>query len=338
MEEDIVKLQEKLKSAQLPEDFRNKIDDMLTRLGRSAKYGSYSAEFEQVARYLDWAISIPWQSETQDILELGHVKQVLDSHHYGLQELKDRILEYLSIMVLNKSSRAPILFLIGLVGTGKTTISKSIAESLGRKFVRIPFGGMSSSLDLRGQSRAYADAEPGQIIKALKSAGSKNPIILLDEIDRVAESARGDIMGVLVELLDPGQNMAFTDHYLDYPVDLSQVMFIATANNSTNVSPAVLDRLEPIMMPSYSDEEKTKIAKDYILPRELKNASLSEEVFKIEDVVWTKIIRPLGFDAGIRTLERTIQGMLRKVARMIVEGKGKTFLVTEENIKQFLPS
>ncbi len=338
MEEDIVKLQEKLKSAQLPEELRSKIDDMLTRLSRSAKYGSYSSEFEQVARYLDWVVSIPWETATQDILELGHVKQVLDSHHYGLQELKDRILEYLSVMILNKSARAPILFLIGLVGTGKTTISKSIAESLGRKFVRIPFGGMSSSLDLRGQSRAYADAEPGQIIKALKTAGSKNPIILLDEIDRVAESARGDIMGVLVELLDPGQNMAFTDHYLDCPVDLSQVMFIATANNSTNISPAVMDRLEPVMMPSYTDEEKIKIAKDYILPRELKNASMSEESFKIDDAVWAKIIRPLGFDAGIRTLERTLQGTIRKVARMIVEGKGKSFLVTEANMKQFLPS
>jgi ATP-dependent Lon protease len=145
-------------------------------------------------------------------------------------------------------------------------------------------------------------------------------------------------MGVLVELLDPGQNMAFTDHYLDYPVDLPQVMFIATANNSTNISPAVMDRLEPIMMPSYTDEEKTKIAKDYILPRELENSSLTADVFKIDEGVWPKIIRPLGFDAGIRTLERTIQGMIRKVARMIVEGKGKSFLVAEENLKQFLPS
>lgn len=331
MEEDIAKLRAKIKNVSLPEDLKIKIEDMLNRLRGMT-------EFDQVARYIDWVVSIPWQAETQDILELGHVKQMLDKNHYGLQELKDRILEYLSVMILNKSSRAPILFLIGLVGTGKTTISKSIAESLGRKFVRIPFGGMSSSLDLRGQSRAYADAEPGQIIKALKAAGSKNPIILLDEIDRVAESTRGDIMGVLVELLDPGQNMAFTDHYLDYPVDLSQVMFIATANNSTNISPAVMDRLEPIMMPSYSDEEKIKIAKDYLLPREMKNASLSEDVFKIDDTVWSKIIRPLGFDAGIRTLERTIQGVIRKVARMIVEGKGKSFLVTEENMKQFLPS
>jgi ATP-dependent Lon protease len=338
MEEDVLKLQDKVKVTALPDGLRAKIDDMLVRLNRSAKYGSYSSEFEQLSRYIDWAVGLPWQAQTQDTLDLGHVKQALDKKHYGLRELKDRILEYLSVMILNRSSRAPVLFLIGLVGTGKTTISRSIADSLGRKFVRIPFGGMGSSLDLRGQSRAYTDAEPGQIIKALKTAGSKNPIILLDEIDRVAESSRGDIMGVLVELLDPGQNMTFTDHYLDYPVDLSQVMFIATANNSTNISPAVMDRLEPIMMPSYTDEEKIIIARDYVLPRELKLAGISEEVIKIDEAVWPKMVRPFGFDAGIRTLERTIQGMIRKTAKMLVEGQAKSFYITLDNVKQFLPS
>lgn len=333
-----MKLQDKVKVTALPDGLRAKIDDMLVRLNRSAKYGSYSSEFEQLSRYIDWAVGLPWQAQTQDTLDLGHVKQALDKKHYGLRELKDRILEYLSVMILNRSSRAPVLFLIGLVGTGKTTISRSIADSLGRKFVRIPFGGMGSSLDLRGQSRAYTDAEPGQIIKALKTAGSKNPIILLDEIDRVAESSRGDIMGVLVELLDPGQNMTFTDHYLDYPVDLSQVMFIATANNSTNISPAVMDRLEPIMMPSYTDEEKIIIARDYVLPRELKLAGISEEVIKIDEAVWPKMVRPFGFDAGIRTLERTIQGMIRKTAKMLVEGQAKSFYITLDNVKQFLPS
>ena len=333
-----MKLQDKVKVTALPDGLRAKIDDMLVRLNRSAKYGSYSSEFEQLSRYIDWAVGLPWQAQTQDTLDLGHVKQALDKKHYGLRELKDRILEYLSVMILNRSSRAPVLFLIGLVGTGKTTISRSIADSLGRKFVRIPFGGMGSSLDLRGQSRAYTDAEPGQIIKALKTAGSKNPIILLDEIDRVAESSRGDIMGVLVELLDPGQNMTFTDHYLDYPVDLSQVMFIATANNSTNISPAVMDRLEPIMMPSYTDEEKIIIARDYVLPRELKLAGISEEVIKIDEAVWPKMVRPFCFDAGIRTLERTIQGMIRKTAKMLVEGQAKSFYITLDNVKQFLPS
>ena len=209
---------------------------------------------------------------------------------------------------------------------------------MGRKFVRIPFGGMGSALELRGQSRTYPDAEPGQIIKNIRRAGAKNPVILLDEIDRVAESTRSEIMGVLVELLDPEQNAGFTDHYIDYPFDLSQVLFIATCNNTTNISTAVMDRLEPLTMPSYNDEEKIKIARNYVLPIEIKNASLPETALKIDDAVWPQIVRPLGFDAGIRTLERTIQGIVRKTAKLIVEGKGKEFYITADNLKQFLPT
>lgn len=302
----------------------------------------YSGQIESVQHYIDWVVNLPWSQTTKDILDLGHARQILDKNHYGLGELKDRLLEYLSILILNqqKSSlyHAPILLLVGLVGTGKTTLAKSIAESIGRKFVRIPFGGMGSAADLRGQSRVHPDAEPGQIIKNIRRAGCKNPVILLDEIDRIAESAHSEIMGVLVELLDPEQNMAFTDHFIDYPFDLSQALFIATCNNTTNISTAVMDRLEPISMPSYTDEEKIKIARDYVLPAEIQKSSLPTEALKIDDTVWPKIVRPLGFDAGIRTLERTIQGIVRKVAKLIVEGKGKEFYITEENIKQFLPT
>ena len=227
---------------------------------------------------------------------------------------------------------------MGLVGTGKTTLAKSIAEALGRKFVRIPFGGMGSALDLRGQSRVHPDAEVGQIIKAVRRAECKNPVILLDEIDRVADSTRGEIMGVLVELLDPEQNAGFVDHYIDYPFDLSQVLFIATCNNTTSISTAVMDRLEPLSMPSYNDEEKIKIGRDYVLPREIQTAGLSPSAIKIDDAVWPQVVRPLGFDAGIRTLERTIQGIVRKIAKLIVEGKGKEFYITADNLKQFLPS
>ena len=340
---DVVKLTDKVKVAQIPDDLRIKLDEMLLRLTRSAKYGNYAAEFENMARYIDWILALPWQNATQDILDLGHARQILDKHHYGLGELKDRILEYLAVMMLNQRQpeanfRAPILLLVGLVGTGKTTIAKSIAESIGRKFVRVPFGGMGSALDLRGQSRVHPDAEPGLIVKALKLAGANNCVILLDEIDRVAESTRSDIMGVLVELLDPGQNFAFTDHYLDFPFDLSKVMFIATCNNTTNISTAVMDRLEPIVMPSYTDEEKTTIARDYVLPKELKTAALPEGAIKFDESVWPKLVRPLGFDGGIRTLERTIQGVVRKIARMYVEGKAKSFYITLDNLKQFLPT
>ena len=316
---------------------------MLARITRQAVHGSYAAEFEQTQHYIDWITHLPWNFTTKDILDLGHVKQVLDSHHFGLEELKERFLEYISVMIINEqrqdtSFRAPILLLVGLVGTGKTTISKSISEALGRKFVRLPFGGMGSAMDLRGQSRAQPDAEPGQIIKGIRRAGSKNPVFLLDEIDRVSENARGEIMGVLVELLDPEQHMAFTDHFLDYPFDLSQVMFIATANNTTHISPAVMDRLEPILMPSYTDEEKIRIGKDYILPAQMKFASLAPGTITIDDALWPKIVRPLGFDAGIRTLERTIEGLVRKVSKMIVEGKGRQFVINEGNLKQFIPT
>lgn len=339
---DIKKLEEQVKAAQIPADLREKCESMLARLSRLATRGAYSVEFEQTAHYIDWIVSLPWEKTSADILELAHTKEVLDRNHYGLGDLKERVLEYLSILVNNKqknnSFRAPILLLVGLVGTGKTTLAISIAEALGRKLVRIPFGGMSSALDLRGQSRVHPDAEVGLVLKGVRRAGVKNPVILVDEIDRVADGARGEIMGVLVELLDPEQNMAFTDHYIDYPFDLSQAMFIATCNNTTNISTAVMDRLEPISMPSYNDDEKINIAKNYVLPKELKNAGLSDGVLKIDETVWPKIVRPLGFDAGIRTLERTIQGMVRKVTKLVVEGKGKEFYITQDNLKQFLPT
>jgi ATP-dependent Lon protease len=340
---DIQKLKTILDAASLPPELRDKAESMLARVSRQAQHGSYTADFEQTQHYIDWITHLPWGVTTKDTLDLGHVKQVLDSHHFGLEDLKERFLEYMSVMIMNQSHtdstfRAPILLLVGLVGTGKTTIARSIAEALGRKFIRLPFGGMSSALDLRGQSRAMPDAEPGQIIKNIRRSGSSNPVFLLDEIDRVADSARGEIMGVLVELLDPEQNANFTDHFLDYPFDLSQVMFIATANNTTHISPAVMDRMEPVLMPSYTDEEKIKIAKDYILPAQLKNASLKPGTIIFDDAVWPKIARPLGFDAGIRTLERTIEGIVRKVSKLIVEGKGREFTITEANLKQFLPT
>jgi ATP-dependent Lon protease len=308
-----------------------------------AKFGGYSAEYEQVSRYIDWITSLPWSKRSQDILDLVFAKKILDQNHYGLGSIKERVLEYLAVLNLKRQGsqgaiRAPILCFVGLVGTGKTTIAQSIAEAMGRKFVRIPFGGMGDILYLRGQSRAFPDAEPGQIIKALRRTGTRNPVILLDEIDRAAEEARASIMGVLIELLDPEQNAAFTDHFIDYPFDLSEVLFVATANNTTNISTAVMDRLEPMQMPSYSDEEKITIAKKYILPRAIEAAGLKPENLAIVDSVWPKIVRPLGFDAGVRTLERTIEGICRKIAKEIVEGKGRKFLLTEENIKEYLPS
>lgn len=348
---EISKLKQKLENATLPPDLKEKAESMINRVSLSIKYGGLMAGFDQAASYIDWITSLPFGKRSTDNLDIAHAKEILDKNHYGLNEIKERILDYLSVMKLNIDQiqgansvqakenfmRAPILFFVGLVGTGKTTIAISIAKAMGRSFVRIPFGGMGSALDLRGESRVHPDAEVGLVMKALRRAGTKNPVILLDELDRVAEHARADIMGVLVELLDPEQNAAFTDHYIDYPFDLSEVLFIATANNTGNISTAVMDRLEPIQMPSYSDEEKIMIGKSYVFPSIRKTAGLTEQQIQIDDDVWMSIVRPLGFDSGIRTLERTINGVCRKVARVIVEGKAQSVHITTENVKQFLP-
>jgi ATP-dependent Lon protease len=333
-------LKEKISASSLPPELKERAIQMITRLSRIARSGEYWIEYEKTTSYIDLITNLPWEKRNEDILDLKHAKEILDKNHYDLEEVKERILEYLAVLKLKSPAitRAPILCFVGLVGTGKTTLAYSIAEALGRKFVRIPFGGMGDPLDLRGQSRFRPDAEPGLIIKALRRAGAKNPVILLDEIDRVAEEGRSSVMGVLVELLDPEQNMAFQDHFVDYPFDLSEVLFIVTCNNTTNISVAVMDRLEPIQMPSYTDEEKIIIGKDYVLPRTMKEMGLEENQIKIDSDVWPKIVRPLGYDAGIRTLERTINGICRKVAKMIVEGKNYQFHITTENIKEFLPS
>ena len=348
---EIVKLEEKIKATILPPELKEKADEMIKGVARLSGQAGYSLEYEQVSRYLDWIGNLPWTKRSDDILDLDHARKILDKNHYGLEEIKNRILEYLAVLKLKSGSsqtaesvpakqklmRAPILCFVGLVGTGKTTIAYSIAEAMGRKFVRIPFGGIGDALYLRGQSRAYPEAEPGQIIKAIRQAGTKNPVVLLDEIDRVVEASRTTIMGVLVELLDPEQNATFTDHFLDYPFDLSEVLFIATCNNLGNISTAVLDRLEPMQMPSYTDEQKVMIGKNFVLPRMIQESGLNKDALEIEESLWPKIVRPLGYDAGIRTLERTINGICRKVAKLIVEGKGSKFRLNQDNIKEFLP-
>ena len=332
-----------IKTADIPEELRSEIILRLEQLKGLTTSPTFLPEFDRLNKYIDWILTLPWNVRTEDILDLNHAREILDKNHHGLNEIKDRILEYISVMRLKQEKgegedilRAPILCFVGLVGTGKTTIAFSIAEAMGRNFARIPFGGMGDPLDLRGQSRMHPEAEPGKIIKALRTTKSKNCVILLDEIDRVTDEGRSSIMGVLVELLDPEQNRSFSDHYLDYPFDLSEVMFIATANNTHSISTAVLDRLEPIQMPSYSDQEKITIGRQYMLPKIIRQSGIPAEALVIDEAVWPQIVRPLGYDAGMRTLERTIQGIVRKVAMDMVEGKIQTFKVTTENVKQFL--
>ena len=337
-------LKEKLQQFSLPNKLQEKLTVRLGQLSKLTNSPVFLPEFDRISKYIDWVTALPWEKRTEDKLSLESTERVLNKNHHGLDEIKERVLEYVSVMKLKEERgetrdiyRAPILCFVGLVGTGKTTIASSIAESLGRKFARIPFGGMGSPLDLRGQSRMHAEAEPGKIVKALVSVKTKNPVILLDEIDRVTDAGRSSIMGVLVELLDPEQNNTYIDHYIDYPIDLSEVLFIATANNTTSISTAVLDRIEPLSMPSYTDQEKIVIGKDYMLPQILKEAGVDPEVITIEDDAWAKVVRPLGFDAGIRTLERTIKGIVRKISKLIVENKGQNFVINSENVGKYLP-
>jgi ATP-dependent Lon protease len=343
IEDQIQKLTVDVQNSTAPDDLKNRLVQRLDQLSNLMNSPTFLPEFDQMDKYIAWILSLPWVARTQDMLDLTHAAQILDKNHYGLQELKDRVLEYLAVMKLKQDSgkndeiyRAPILCFVGLVGTGKTTIAASIAEAMGRSFVRIPFGGMGDPLELRGQSRLHAEAEPGRIIKALKQAQSKNCVVLLDEIDRVTDTGRASIMGVLVELLDPRQNKEFVDYYIDYPFDLSEVLFIATSNNTNNIATAVLDRLEPIQMPSYTDNEKIVIGKQYMLPRILSISGLPDNSLVIDEDVWPAIVRPLGFDSGMRTLERTIEGVVRKAALQIVTGKATEFHVTSQNVKEYL--
>ncbi|OGK66541.1 hypothetical protein A2313_00840 [Candidatus Roizmanbacteria bacterium RIFOXYB2_FULL_41_10] len=362
MDFQINKLKETVLKAKLPPELEAKVSTQLERLSLSLRSGQASSYgyYEQTTSYIEWLVNLPWTKNSQDILDIARAKTVFDKNHYGLNQIKQRILEFLSVIILQRqfqigngtehnsgqftplhndhkqSFRAPILCFVGLVGTGKTTMAVSMAEALNRQLVRIPFGGLASALDLRGLSRIHSEAEPGIIIKALRRVQVNNPVILLDELDRVSEDKRQEIMGVLVELLDPEQNKAFTDHYVDYPFDLSQSIFVATANNTDKIATAVMDRLEVIQMPSYTDEEKIHIGKQYLLPSAIKEAGLSPQHLKIDDAVWPVLIRPLGFDAGIRTLKRITQTIVRKTAWKILNHEGNAFTVNSANYREFV--
>ncbi len=346
----IRQLGEKIENASLPKQLTETLTERISRLAlirQSAGFMSstFIIEYEQTSRYVNWVVNMPWNKDTKDLLDLKKAKEIMDKSHYGLEPLKQRVLEYIASLMLNiknnKGSdnivKAPILCIIGLAGTGKTTFAKALADSLGRVFERIAFGGMADSRVLRGQSRYFPDAEPGSIIKKLTHAKTKNPVICLDELDRVTDTARADIMGVLIEILDPEQNATFTDHYIDYPFSLQNVIFIGTANNVSSVSTAVLDRLEIIHMPSYNDEEKIVIGRDFVLPKTMKLTGLLPEQLQITQEVWEPLVRPLGYDPGIRGIDRLITNICRKSAMIIISGQAETVRVTPDNIKQFMP-
>ena len=338
---EITKLKTKLQSVQLPANLQQKALEQIERINLTLKFGGNLAHLDIIEKYIDWIISLPWYTETRDVVNIAKAKASLDKNHFGLEKVKLRILEYLSIYKLQKeklnitSIHTRPLFFVGLAGTGKTTFAISIAESLGRRLVRIPFGGLASARDLRGQSKTSAESEPGKIIEALRDVKVRNPVILLDELDRITPDARAEVMGVLLELLDPNQNQHFVDYFLDFPFDLSNVLFVATANNTNNIAPPVLDRLELIQMPSYTDDEKIEIGKRYILPKYMKATGVDPNQLTVDDALWPEIVRPLGFEPGIRSLERLIETIVRKVAYKLVSGEGNNFYINANNIREF---
>ncbi len=343
---EIQTLHDKLEGSTLPPTLKEEVSKALDRLNRAMKHSFYQAEFEQTSRYVEWLAALPWDKRSKDNLDLTQAKEILDKNHFSLEKIKERILEYLAVLKLQAQKegesvvrlyRSPVLCFVGLPGSGKTSLAASIAESLDRSFIRIPMGGMTSPLIMRGQNRTLPEAEPGMIMKGLRRVQVKNPVILLDEIDSTAQGAQSDVMGVLLELLDPEQNNAFTDYYIGHPFDLSEVLFVCSANKIGSVTGAVMDRLETIVIPRYTDEDKIRIARDYLLPRELKNVGLEEKIVKFSDDVWPHVIKPFGYDVDIRTLQRTINGVLRKVAKKYIEGKTKQVRITASNLPEFLP-
>lgn len=339
-EEHLQKLKEQIAASLTPVDVKERLFQELWRVETLTKLNNLPPEADKIINYLKFCLSLPWEKENMDILDIQRAAQILNKNHFGIDVVKERILEYLSVLILNRQKNQKVssnaLFFVGLVGSGKTSLAYSIAEVLSRPIVRIPFGGLGSAFQLRGESRIKPEAEPGLILKAISHSQVKNPVILLDELDRVTQEARADIMGVLVEILDPEQNTAFLDHYLDLSFDLSEVLFIATANNTNNISTAVLDRLELIEMPFYSDEQKIIIGSKYLLPEAIKKAGLDSNLVQVDPNLWSKIVRPLGFDGGIRSLNRTIESLVRKIAYKVVQGSPGPFIINEQTIEQYL--
>jgi len=331
--QEINEISEKIKKAKMPEEAEKEARKQLSRL---EQMHPDSAEASIVRTYLDWMVELPWSTSTRDNLDIAKAKQVLDEDHYDLEKVKERILEYLSVRKLKKKMKGPILCFVGPPGVGKTSLGKSIARALGRKFVRISLGGIRDEAEIRGHRRTYIGALPGRIIQGLKQAGTNNPVFMMDEIDKVGADFRGDPSAALLEVLDPEQNYAFSDHYLNITFDLSNVMFITTANMVEPIMSALKDRMEIIELSGYTDEEKLKIARQFIIPRQLQENGISEKYLHLTDEAILGIINQYTQEAGLRNLEREIGAICRKVARAVAEGNKKRQTVTRANISKYL--
>ena len=331
--EEINEVKKQIDKAKMPTEVKREADKQLRRL---EQMHPESSEASLVRTYLDWLVDLPWSKKTQDNLNIKKAKQVLDEDHYNLEKIKERILEYLAVNKLRRKLKGPILCFVGPPGVGKTSLGRSIARSLGRNFVRVSLGGVRDEAEIRGHRRTYVGALPGRIVQGIKQAASNNPVFMLDEIDKVGADFRGDPSAALLEVLDPEQNHAFSDHYLNLPFDLSNVLFICTANLLDPIPAALADRMEVIQLSGYTNEEKLAIARKYLIPRQFNDNGISTKYLEISDDAVLRVIAEYTKEAGLRNLEREIASICRKVARKVAEGKSELTRVTRANIHSFL--
>ena len=331
---ELAELRERLQSADLPEAARKEADREIERL---EQIPAISPEYQVVRTYLEWIADLPWNITTDDQLDIGHAARILDEDHYGLEKVKTRILDFLAVLNLKGGeTRGPILCFVGPPGTGKTSLGQSIARALNRNFIHVSLGGMRDEAEIRGHRRTYVGAMPGRIIQEMRRAASANPLMMLDEVDKLGTDFRGDPAAALLEVLDPAQNFTFTDHYLDIAFDLSRVFFIATANLTDSIPPPLLDRMEVIELPGYTEYEKLEIGKRYLLPRQLEQNGISKSALRMSEGAIREIIRSYTREAGVRNLERELGSVCRRVARLVVEGGKNQISVTQDNVSEFL--
>jgi len=331
--EEVEELRKRIKKARMPKEVEKEAKKQLERLDMMHPD---AVESTMVRTYLEWLVELPWSKSTKDNIDIKKARTILDKDHYDLDKVKDRILEFLSVMKLKADMKGPILCFVGPPGVGKTSLGKSIARAIGRKFSRISLGGMKDEAEIRGHRRTYVGSMPGRIIQYIKLAGTNNPVFMMDEIDKIGNDFRGDPASALLEVLDPEQNNAFSDHYLNVPFDLSKVMFITTANQMDTIPSALRDRMEVIDIPGYTEQEKLEIAKRYLIPKQLSENGLTTARLDITDKAMEKIIGEYTREAGLRNLEREIAMVARKVARRVAEGEKKKVTVTPRNLNDFL--
>ncbi|MBU5614284.1 endopeptidase La [Geomonas azotofigens] len=331
--EEMAELRKAIENAKMPQNVEK---EALKQLGRLEQMHPDAAEAGMLRTFLDWMVDIPWGKSTKDALEINRASEILNEDHYFLEKVKERILEFLAVRKLKKKMKGPILCFVGPPGVGKTSLGKSIARAMGRKFVRISLGGVRDEAEIRGHRRTYVGALPGRIIQGLKQAGSNNPVFMLDELDKLGSDFRGDPSSALLEVLDPEQNNSFSDHYINLPFNLSNVMFIATANQMDTIPGPLRDRMEVINLSGYTEEEKLGIAKRYLVPRQVKENGITEETVQFSEEALRTVIAKYTREAGLRNLEREIGSICRKVARKVAEGKGEKFVISAGTVAKYL--